>query len=554
MTTQDNKNIVYIIGHKNPDTDSVCSAIAYAHFKNVTDKRFLFTPARAGKLNEETSFVLKRFGVPAPHEMESLTAIVKDMELRKPISIRAGDSVKALVLLMREKGVRTVPVVDDSGRMAGIVGLKDIAQHYMDSVDYTDLTTAPLSIDLLVKTIDCQVISNTGKTTRLTGRLHIAAMQKGAILNKVRPGDVVIIGDQHDIQLELIHAGCSALIVVDGMPINSDVVIAAENSGTLVLSSPHHAFGTAQLMTMSAPVESIMRGESTNVGLYTSVAELRKKIIESDYRSAVAVDSDNRVIGFITRTDLLTPVRKKAILMDHNEISQAVDNVEEAEIIEIIDHHRVGDISTVAPIYVYNDPVGSTCTVVAGMMFLWQVHIPPEIAGLLLSGILSDTLLLTLSTTTDRDRSVAEGLAGLAGISLKEYGKELLQASINIQGKTASELIAADFKEFLINGRKLGVSQMMVLDCKDIDLREEELLGELEKLRAANGYDLTALLVTNPVSSSHERVLLKGETWIVEKAFNVKVEEGTCILPRVMSRKKDFIPALGQVLSMSRTE
>jgi manganese-dependent inorganic pyrophosphatase len=233
-------------------------------------------------------------------------------------------------------------------------------------------------------------------------------------------------------------------------------------------------------------------------------------------------------------------------------VSQAVDNIDEAEILEIIDHHRVGDISTVAPIYVYNDPVGSTCTVVAGMMFLWQVNIPSEIAGVLLSGILSDTLLLTLSTTTERDRQTAERLAEIAGVPLKDYGRELLHASINTEGKTAAELIAADFKEFLIGGKKLGVSQMMVLDCREIDLREEEILAELERLRTAHNYDLTVLLVTNPLSASHERVLLKGETWMVEKAFNVKVEDGTCILPRVMSRKKDFIPALGQALSMGR--
>jgi manganese-dependent inorganic pyrophosphatase len=307
-----------------------------------------------------------------------------------------------------------------------------------------------------------------------------------------------------------------------------------------------------QLMTMSEPVGVIMCRNITSVGLYTPITELRKRILESEYRSVVVADSDTRLIGFVTRTDILKPVRKRAILVDHNEVSQAVDNIEEAEILEIIDHHRVGDISTVAPIFVYNDPVGSTCSVVAGMMLLHQIDIPKEIAGILLSGILSDTLLLTLSTTTERDREAADRLSEIAGVDWKSYGKELLHASINLENKTPAELIAADFKEFQIGGRKLGISQMMVLDCKEIDLREEDLLAELERLRLANGYDLTALLVTNPVSSSHERVLLKGEAWMVEKAFNVKVEDDTCILPRVMSRKRDFIPALGQALSMGR--
>jgi manganese-dependent inorganic pyrophosphatase len=544
--------IVYVIGHKNPDTDSVCSAIGYAHFKNLTDKRFLFFPARAGKINEETQFVLERFGVPVPNEIESLAATVSDLELKRPISIRTNDSVKALVRLMRETGVRTVPVVDDKERLAGIAGLKDVARHYMESVGFSDLARAPIDLNILVRTLEGQVVSNSKKVEFLTGRVYIASMQKGTILNKVGPGDVVVIGDQHDIQIELIRNGCGALIVVDGMPVGSDVVRAAEAHGTLLLSSRHPAFATVQLMTMSEPVEAIMDAESPTVSLYTPISDLRKKIVESEYRSAVVTDSENRVIGFVTRTDLLSPVRKRAILVDHNEVSQAVDNIEDAEIIEIIDHHRVGDISTVAPIYVYNDPVGSTCTVVAGMMFLHQVNIPSEIAGLLLSGILSDTLILTLSTTTQRDREAAERLAALAGTELHEYGKELLQASINIQGKAASELIGADFKEFLIGGKKLGVSQMMVLDCEDIDLREEELLEELERIRKAGNYDLVALLVTNPLTSREERVLLKGETWIVEKAFSVKVERDTCILPDVLSRKKDFIPAIGRALSMGR--
>jgi manganese-dependent inorganic pyrophosphatase len=335
------------------------------------------------------------------------------------------------------------------------------------------------------------------------------------------------------------------------MPVGNDIIAEAEERGTLLISSPHHAFATVQLMTMSEPVGAIMCTSHPTVGLYTPISELRKRILESEYRSAVVLDSDERLIGFVTRTDLLTPVRKKAILVDHNEVSQAVDNIEEAEIIEIIDHHRVGDISTIAPIYVYNDPIGSTCTVVAGMMFLHGVNIPAEIAGLLLSGILSDTLLLTLSTTTDRDRTAAERLAEIANVPIRAYGRELLNASINIKGKNASELVAADFKEFLIAGKKLGISQMMVLDCEDIDIREQEFLAELERLRKAYGYHLTALLVTNPLNAKQERVLLSGETWIVEKAFNVKIEGGICILPNVLSRKRDFIPALGRALSMA---
>jgi manganese-dependent inorganic pyrophosphatase len=543
---------VYVTGHTTPDTDSVCSAIGYAYFKSQTDRERLYTPVRAGKLNHETAFVLERFGVPVPAEIDSLVATVGDLELKRPIVVGVNDSVQALALVMRERGVRTVPVVDDGGRLAGVVGLKDVAGHYMGSVGFSDLSQAPIDLDILVKTLEGRVLSNPRRLSVLTGRVLIAAMQRATLLHRVRPGDVVVVGDQNDVQLELIRMGCSAVIVVDGAPCAAAVVAAADEGGVLLLSSPHPAFATVQLMTMAEPVSSIMSTTCPTAGLYTPMADVRARIVESDYRSVVVEDSDRRLIGLITRTDLLTPVRKLAILVDHNELSQAVDGVEEAEILEIIDHHRVGDISTTAPIYVYNDPVGSTCTVVAGIMQLHQTHVPPEIAGILLSGILSDTLLLTLSTTTDRDRAAAARLAGIAGVDVPSYARELLHASINLEGKSAAELVAADFKEFLVGGKKLGVSQMMALDCGEIAAREPELLAELERLRVAGKYDLVALLVLNPLGKSQERILVKGDAWIVEKAFGVPVAGGTCTVPRVMSRKKDFIPAIGQVLSLGR--
>lgn len=549
---QERIKTVYVIGHTAPDTDSVCSAMGYAYFKNLTDKRYLFTPVRAGRLNHETRFVLERFGAAPPPEIESLAATVSDLDLKRPIAIGKDDSIQELAILMREKGVRSLPVVDESGRLSGIVGLKDIASHYMDSVGFSDLSRAPIELDILLKTLDARVVANPRQASVLSGRVVIASAQRGTLLNRVRSGDVVILGDQHDIQLDLIRAGCSALIIVDNAPVVSDVVAEAGQRGVLLISSPRPAFATVQIMNMSAPVSSIMSASVPTVGLFTPLSEVRKKVVASEYRSAIVVDSDNRLVGFITRTDFLRPVRKMAVLVDHNELSQAVDGIEEAEILEIIDHHRVGDISTTAPIYVYNDPVGSTCTVVAGIMFLYQLDIPREIAGLLLSGILSDTLLLTLSTTTERDRLSAERLAKIAGVDIREYGAELLHASINIEDRSAQDLIASDFKEFVIGGKRLGISQLMSLDCREIDEREQALLAELDRLRRENNYDLAALLVTNPLGKGHERILLKGEAWIVERAFSVTVENDTCTVPRVMSRKKDFIPAIGQVLSMGR--
>lgn len=536
-----------MIGHKVPDTDSVCSAIGYALFKNMADDRYLFAPARAGHINEETKFVLERFGVPVPVEIESLSPTVSDLELHKPISVHVRDSVHALATIFQEQGVRTLPVIDDSNRVAGIIGLRDLAQFHMTG-SMMDLSQAPISLDIFLKTAEGRVVANPGKTETLTGGVMIASMQRGTLLNLMQDGDIIVVGDQEDVQLDCIRSGASALIITDNAPVSAEVVREAEENGVLAVSSPHPAFATVQLLLMSEPISSIMEPTPATVSLFSSIAELRKLVLESDYRSAIVADSDDRLIGFVTRTNLLDPVRKLAILVDHNELSQAVDGVEEAEILEIIDHHRVGDISTAAPIYVLNDPLGSTCTIVAREMFLHQQQIPAEIAGVLLSGILSDTLILTLSTTTEGDRVTAAKLAEIAGVSIKEYGEELLRASINIIGKSPAELIAADFRKVLIGGKKLGIGQMMVLNCEEIDLREAELLEELDRLRQEKNYDLTVMLVTNPLNAEFERVLATGETWIIEKAFKCQIKEGTCRIPGVMSRKRDFIPAVGKVL------
>jgi manganese-dependent inorganic pyrophosphatase len=543
------KNIVYVIGHTVPDTDCVCAAIGYAHFKNLTDKRFQFTPARAGAINDETRFVMERFGVPTPMEIESLSPTVSDLGLQKPIFTRECESVYSLAQLMRQEKVRAVPVVESRNRISGIVGLADIAQFHTASADLMDLAQAPIELDMFLKTLDGRVIANAGGAETISGRVLIASMQRATLLNMLQEGDVIVAGDQQDIQLDCIIGGCSTLIITDGAPVGAEIAREAESRGILAISSPHSAYGTVQLLLLSEPVSSIMSPKPETVGLFTPITELRRRVLDSEYRSAIVADSDDRLLGFVTRTDLLEPVRKRAILVDHNEVSHAVDGIEETEILEIIDHHRVGDISTAAPIYVLNDPLGSTSTIVAREMFLYQLHMPKAIAGVLLSGILSDTLNLTLSTTTDRDREYAARLAEVAGIDIEEYGPELLHESINLGDKTPAELIAADFRKVKIGGKQLGISQMMVLDCAEIELREYELVEELERLLQSEDYDLTVMLVTNPLKATHERVMAAGETWIIEKAFDVVFEEGVTRIPQVLSRKRDFIPAVGKVLS-----
>jgi len=543
-----NQKQVFIIGHKNPDCDSVCSAIGYAYLKNIVDRRYLYIPARAGELNSETKFVLEKFDFEPPIEIESLAPTACDMELKKPIVASPYDSLKDVASLMKERNIRTVPVVDSARKLSGIIGLKDIAEHYIDTMGFGDLSTTPIDLNILVDTLDAKVITNPKNIEKLRGKIFIAAMQKARILNRIRAGDVVILGDRTDVQIGSINTGCSALIITGNSTISQEVIRLATKKGTLIVSSPHHTFATAKLFDLSTPLHSIMSKDVPAAGLYTRISEIKRKVVESKYRCVLLVDGNNRLIGIITRTDLLHPIRKKVILVDHNEISQAVDGVQEAEILEIIDHHRVGDISTLMPIHVHNEPIGSTCTIIAGFMFLHRIDIPPEIAGLLLAGILSDTLILTLSTTTERDKEVAHRLADILDVEIEEYGKELLTASIGIKGQSAREILLHDFKEYLLGTKKVGVGQIMVLDEEEIRAKEKDIKSEMEHLRKEKQYDLVAFLVTNPLRKGEE-IFVKGDKRIIEKAFAVKIQDDKCAIPETLSRKKDFIPAIGYVCS-----
>lgn len=543
-----NQKQVFIIGHKNPDCDSVCSAIGYAYFKNIVDKRYLYIPARAGELNSETKFILEKFDFEPPIEIESLAPTACDMELKKPIVALPYDSLKDVASLMKESNIHTVPIVDSTRKLSGIIGLKDIAEHYIDTMGFGDLSTTPIDLNILVDTLDAKVITNPKNIEKLTGKIFIAAMQKSTILNRIRAGDVVILGDRTDVQIGLINTGCSALIITGNSTISQGVIRLATEKGTAIVSSPYDTFATAKLFALSTPLHSIMSKDVPAAGLYTRISEIKRKVVESKYRCVLLVDGNNRLIGIITRTDLLQPIRKKVILVDHNEISQAVEGVQEAEILEIIDHHRVGDISTLMPIHVHNEPIGSTCTIIAGFMLLHRIDIPPEIAGLLLSGILSDTLILTLSTTTERDKEVAHKLADILDVEIEEYGKELLTASIGIKKKSAREILLHDFKEYLLGTKKVGVGQIMVLDEEEIRAKEEDIKSEMEQLRKEKQYDLVAFLITNPLRKGEE-ILVKGDKRIIEKAFAVKIQDDKCVIPETLSRKKDFIPAIGYFCS-----
>jgi len=547
MEKKMNKRVL-VVGHKNPDSDSVCSAIGYAYFKNLIDKTKLYIPCMAGAINKEIKYILERFDIETPMVIDSVVATVNDMDLKGPITASPEDCIRDIGRLIRKKNIRSLPVIDSGGRLLGIVGKEQLSEHYIERVEIEDLSVTPIDLNVLLSALDGRILANTGKVELVTGKIFIAAAQRGTILNRIRKGDIVILGDRTDVQIDLIKAGCSALIITGESPVSEEVLALARREQVLIVSSSYYTFATAKLINLSAPVVSIMSKDVPVAGLRTPIVEIKAKVMESKYRCVLIVDEGDRLISIITRTDLLEPIQKQVILVDHNEISQAVDGIEQADILEIIDHHRVGDISTLRPITVYNEPIGSTCTIIANLMFLHQVEIPSNIAGALLSGILSDTLLLTLSTTTEKDREVADRLLKMSHLDLDTFGKELLKSSIDIKGKTPKEILLGDFKEYVLRDRKVGVSQTMVLDDAEIASVEEGIKVEMEKLCQIEGYSLVVFLIVNPLQKKGEQIFVKGEKEIIEKTFGVIVKDDKCFIPEILSRKKDFIPKIGSFL------
>jgi len=537
---------VFVIGHRNPDADCVCGAIAYAYFKNAVDKTRLFIPARAGALNKETSFILDYFGLETPLLIKSVVARVSDIDLKPPICILPHEPIQKAAQVMREKNIRTLPVVDEYQHLIGMVGQRDIARYYVEKIDWDKIE--PIELKTLIQTLDGRVLANAKKLDHIKGRIIVAAMQKSTLLHYIKPGDIAVLGDRVDIQADLIKSGCQVLILGEDTIVGEEIIGLANQHGTLIITSPKSIYTIVQLLHLALPVTTIMSKPKFSVSLDTPISEVKKRVLISKYRSVTVIDSENRLIGIVTRSDLIPGIRKKVILIDHNEVSQAVLGIQEADILEIIDHHRQGDISTLSPIFVYNDPIGSSCTIIAELMKLRNVEIPPQIAGALLGGILSDTLVLTLSTTTDRDKKMAHMMAKRAGVKLEEFGRKLIGIQADIRGKTVREIIGADFKEYQIGDKKIGIGQLLTLDRAEVSVLEKEIKEELERLLKEKKYDLVAFTITNPFDKKGEEIFVKGERGIIEKAFNVVVKDDYCAIPYILSRKKDLVPRLGEVL------
>lgn len=531
----------YTIGHRNPDTDSICSAIGYAHLKQKLGEHVL--PARAGKINAETKYVLEKFQVSTPKLITDLYPRVKDVALECRIVVKETDTLRRLGEILRKHDLKSVPVVDQSGLLSGIVTVSDLAKRYFSEMSMPNLAEAHVPLRAIVEVVDGEIVNqgDTGEIVR--GNVRIGAGSRDMIHKLIHRGDVVLIGDRKDAMLACLQKDISCMVVTGGREVPAAVLAAAEEKRILVVSTPYDTYTCARLVNQCIPVSMIMQKSVTTFKPTDMLSDIKGTMESTRFRNYPVVEND-KIIGIISRDELSVPEREKIIMVDHNERSQAVEGIEEARILEIIDHHRLGGIQTSEPIFTRQEPVGCTATIVANMHWRRNVEIPADIAGLLLSAIISDTVLFKSPTCTPYDKMTAEKLAGIAGLDIVEHGMALLKAGSGIGDMSPIEIAKNDLKEFQIGQYRMIVSQISVMDSEEVLTLKEELLNCMQSICKNEGYDMSLLMVTNIIEEGTHLIYTGQPKTIIGEAFHQDASGNSIYLPGVMSRKKQIIPPL----------
>ncbi|MDF2499812.1 MAG: manganese-dependent inorganic pyrophosphatase [Anaerosporomusa subterranea] len=531
---------ILVIGHRNPDTDSICSAIAYAHLKQALGENAY--PARAGKVNQETKFVLERFGVQPPPLVTDLYPRVSAVMQEVPATISPTATLRELGGLMKDANAKSIAVINGQS-LIGIVSVSDLAKRYFDELEMQDLSEAGVDFAGVLRALDGELLYGQDLERTIRGKVRIAAARTATMPKFIQPGDIVLVGDRHTAQLACIEQGIACLIITGDADLTSEVLKAAKTMNTIVIRSPYDTYTSARLVNQSIPVRVVMQPKVISFKPSDLLADIRQVIINTNYRNYPVVDH-GKLVGMINRDRLIVPQKERVILVDHNEKSQAVEGVEEAHIIEIIDHHRLGGLETSEPIYIRHEPVGSTSTIVASMHWRRGIEIPPPIAGLLLSAIVSDTFLFRSPTATAQDKEVAEKLAKIAGLSLEAYGMEVLRAGSQMDSLLPIEIVQNDLKEFQIGEFRVSISQFSALDPAAVLKRRNEIQTALEDERRREGYDISVLMVTDIMHEASNLIFAGQPAALIAAAFGQPDANGVVHLPGVMSRKKQVVPPL----------
>ena len=537
---------VVVIGHRNPDTDSICSAIAYAELKNKTSD-LVCEPRRAGKMNQETEFVLKKFGVKPPRMCTDVNPKIRDVDYREMPGIPGSTSLRKAWEIMRDQKIDTLPVTSADNELEGVITVKDIATANMDVFDTEILAKSKTSYKNILETLDGTMVVGSEDAVCATGRIRIGTATPEMLESTVEKGDIVILTNRYESQLCAIEKEAALLIICNGSTVGRTIQRIAEETGVAIMTTPEDTYAVGKLISQCAPISYYMtRDDIMKFTLVTPVADVTRVMAKVRHRYFPILDEDGKYCGMVSRRNIINLQKRRIILVDHNEATQAVEGFDQAEILEIIDHHRIGSLETSGPVYFRNQPVGCTATIITQMYDENGVEIPQKTAGLLLAAILSDTLVFRSPTCTPLDEATAKRLAKIAGVEINTFANEMFEAGEKLDGKTAEEVFLQDFKVFMCGDIRFGVAQGSYMTRKNLLAAEDLLQPYLEEARnKQNVEDIYMLLTDVP---KEESVVISSGRYAAEvlaDGFETQpADDGSFTLPGVVSRKKQFIPAL----------
>mgnify|MGYP002228062684 FL=1 len=537
---------VVVIGHRNPDTDSICSAIAYAELKNKTSS-LVCEARRAGRMNQETEFVLKRFGVAPPRMCTDVNPKIRDVDYREMPGIPGSTSLRKAWEIMRDQKIDTLPITSADNELEGIITVKDIATANMDVFDTGVLATSRTTYKNILETLGGTMVVGDENAVCTTGHIRIGTATPEMLENNVEKGDIVILTNRYESQLCAIEKEASLLIICNGAKVGRTIQRIAEETGVAIMTAPCDTYAAGKLMSQCAPISYYMtRDDIMKFTLVTPVADVTRVMAKVRHRYFPILDEDGKYCGMVSRRNIIALRKRRIILVDHNEATQAVEGFDQAEILEIIDHHRIGSLETSGPVYFRNQPVGCTATIITQMYDENGVEIRPQIAGLLLAAILSDTLVFRSPTCTPVDVSTAHRLAKIAGVEIDAFASEMFEAGEKLDGKTPEEVFLQDFKVFMCGDVRFGVAQGSYMTRKNLKAAQQLLAPYLpEACGKQNVEDLYMLLTDVPKEESVVICTGRHADEMLRSGFEKEPEEdGSWVLPGVVSRKKQFIPAL----------
>ena len=542
---------VYIVGHRNPDTDSICSAIAYADLKNTAEKDGrVYCARRAGQINEETEFVLKYFGIETPKYLPDVATQVEEIDIHEVPGVTGDISVKKAWKMMREQNIVTLPITTTQRELEGLITVTDIAKSYMDVYDSDILSQAKARYDSIAETLDGTILVGDGSRCLEKGRVVIGAFHPDTMEQYIQQDDLVVVGNRAEDQLCCLDLKAGCIVVGLGAKVSGSILKLADEANCVVISSPHDTYTIARLINQAIPIRHLMMKENLITFRVTDkIDDIENVMKNSRHRDYPILDKKGLYVGTISRRNLIGRHGKRLILVDHNEKSQAVLNVDEAEILEILDHHRLGSLETMAPIMFRNEPVGCTATIIYETYHEKRLEIPPKIAGLLMSAIISDTLLFRSPTCTPLDRKAAMELAKTAGIDdIEKYASAMFRAGSNLEDKTPQEIFFQDYKKFNIEDTNFGVGQISSMSKEELEFIKSALIPQLKAECGKHDIEMVFFMLTNIIDESTELLYYSNDNGeraknLIEGAFHIQPEPESCVLQGVISRKKQLIPS-----------